>query len=226
MDANQQTRDGGAMNRFRLAALIAVGALSLGVLLVLILSVSGPPDAAQARAVDPSSAGAAGQGAAITPAASSGGPTLDSGEPETGVVLPPGETATPNASAAGDGNRFTPPEKAELKYPNLGSMLNQMAARVEAGEASAEDAAGDAPVHQAESVAVTIHLSGNVDEVVSFLKDHDGSARNVGGDYIEAYVPVSLLGPVSEQPGVLRVRAITPPQPGRSGSPAIGQSPP
>ena len=214
------------MNKFRLAALMVVGALSLGVLLVLILSVSGPPDATQGRAVDPSPAGAAGQGAAITPAASSGGPTLDSGEPETGVVLPAGETATPNASAAGDGNQFTPPEKTALKYPNLGSMLNQMVARVEAEETSAEDAAGDAPVHQAESVAVTIHLSGNVDGVVSFLKDHGGSPRNVGGDYIEAYVPVSLLGQTSEQPGVLRVRAIIPPQPGRSGSPAIGQSAP
>ena len=183
MDANQQTRDGGAMNKFRLAALMVVGALSLGVLLVLILSVSGPPDAAQARAVDPSPASSAGQSAAITPAASSGGPTLDSGEPETGVVLPAGETATPNASAAGDGNQFTPPEKTALKYPNLGSMLNQMVARVEAEEASAEDAAGDAPVHQAESVAVTIHLSGNVDGVVSFLEDHGGPPRNVGGDY-------------------------------------------
>ena len=119
-DANQQTRDGGAMNRFRLAALIVVGALSLGVLLVLILSVSGPPDAAQARAVDPSPAGSAGQGAAITPAASSGGPTLDSGEPETGVVLPAGETATPNASAAGDGNQFTPPGKDRIEVPQPG----------------------------------------------------------------------------------------------------------
>ena len=161
----QQTRDGGAMNRFRLAALIAVGALSLGVLLVLILSVSGPPDAVQARAVDPSPAGSAGQSAAITPAASSGGPKSDSGGAANEVVLPAGETATPNASAA-----------------------------------------GDAPVHQAESVAVTIHLSGNVDGVVSFLEDHGGSARNVGGDYVEAYVPVSLLGQTSEQPGVLRVR--------------------
>ena len=140
--------------------------------------------------------------------------------------MPAGETATPNASAAGDGNQFTPPEKTALKYPNLGSMLNQMVVRVEAEETSAEDAAGDAPVHQAESVAVTIHLSGNVDGVVSFLKDHGGPPRNVGGDYIEAYVPVSLLGQTSEQPGVLRVRAIIPPQPGRSGSPAIGQSAP
>ena len=35
----------------------------------------------------------------------------------------------------------------------------------------------------------------------------------MGEDYIEAYVPVSLLGLVSEQPGVLRVREIIPPQP-------------
>ena len=70
-----------------------------------------------------------------------------------------------------------------------------------------------APVHRAESVAVTIYLSGNMDEVVSFLEDNGGDPRNVGEDYIEAYVPVSLLGPVSEQPGVIRVREIIPPQP-------------
>ena len=109
--------------------------------------------------------------------------------------------ATPNVYGGGDDTLPTLPEKAELKYPNLGSMLNQMAARVEAGEATAEDAAGDAPVHRAESVAVTIYLSGNVDGVVSFLEDNGGSPRNVGEDYIEAYVPVSLLGPVSEQTG-------------------------
>ena len=121
--------------------------------------------------------------------------------------------ATPNVYGGGDDTLPTLPEKAELKYPNLGSMLNQMAARVEAGEATAEDAAGDAPVHRAESVAVTIYLSGNVDGVVSFLEDNGGSPRNVGEDYIEAYVPVSLLGPVSEQPGVIRVREIVPPEP-------------
>ena len=124
----------------------------------------------------------------------------------------------------GGGQALPIPDKGELKYPNLGSHLDGLVASVEAGQATAEEAAADTPVHSGESVAVTIYLSGNVDGVVSFLQDHGGSPRNVGGDYIEAYVPVSLLGPVSEQPGVLRVRAIIPPQPGRSGSPAIGQS--
>ena len=59
-------------------------------------------------------------------------------------------------------------------------------------------------VHSGESVAVTIYLTGNVAEVVSFLEDNGGDPRNVGEDYIEAYVPVPLLGPVSERPGVIR----------------------
>ena len=105
------------------------------------------------------------------------------------------------------------PDKTELKYPNLGSRLDQLVAGVEDGEASTREAAEDAPVHQEESVAVTIYLSGNVDGVVSFLEDNGGSPRNVGEDYIEAYVPVPLLGQVSEQFGVLRVREIVPPQP-------------
>ena len=105
------------------------------------------------------------------------------------------------------------PEKAGLSYPNLGSHLDQLVASVEAGQATVQDAASNSPVHSGESVAVTIDLSGNVDEVVSFLEDNGGDPRNVGEDYIEAYVPVTLLGQLSEQPGVVRVREIVPPQP-------------
>ena len=63
---------------------------------------------------------------------------------------------------------------------------------------------------------MTIHLSGNVDDLVKFLENNGSSASNVGEDYIEAYVPVSLLGQVSEQPGVIRVREITPAEPNQS----------
>ena len=123
-----------------------------------------------------------------------------------------GLTAKPAVSGDVDG-QFIIPEKTELKYPNLSSTLDQMAATVEEGELLARDAAKDAPVSQDESVAVIIYLSGNVDDVVSFLEDNGGSPRNVGEDYIEAYVPVTLLGQTSEQPGVIRVREIIPPQP-------------
>ena len=117
------------------------------------------------------------------------------------------------------------PDKTELKYPNLGSRLDQLVAGVEDGEASTREAAEDAPVHQEESVAVTIYLSGNVDGVVSFLEDNGGSPRNVGEDYIEAYVPVPLLGQVSEQFGVLRVREIVPAVEHQSTQRIAGQGP-
>ena len=119
-------------------------------------------------------------------------------------------------ATANDDTLPTLPEKPELKYPNLGSNLDQLVASVEEGETSAKEAAEDAPVHQEASIAVTIHLSGNVDDVVKFLEDNGSSARNVGEDYIEAYVPVSLLGQVSERTGVIRVREITPAEPAQS----------
>ena len=105
-------------------------------------------------------------------------------------------------------------EKGILKYPNLGSHLNQLVASFETGRSTAEEAAQGATLHQEESVAVTIYLSENVDDVAQLLEDNGGDPRNVGEDYIEAYVPVPLLGPASELPGVIRVREIVPPQAG------------
>ena len=128
------------------------------------------------------------------------------------------EASKPASPGGGANGQALPiPDKGELKYPKLGSRLDQLAAGVESGQTSPEEAAADAPVHSGELVAVTIHLSGNVDDVVSFLEDNGGDPRNVGEDYIEAYVPVSLLGPVSERPGVLRVRGIIPPESHRAG---------
>ena len=123
--------------------------------------------------------------------------------------------ALPGVFADGDEDQAPPiPDKAELNYPNLGSHLDRLVASVEDGETTVEDAAAGASMNREESVAVTIYLSGSVDDVVQFLEDFGGDPRNVGEDYIEAYVPVSLLGPVSEQAGVLRVREIVPPEKG------------
>ena len=119
-------------------------------------------------------------------------------------------------SGQGQTEALALPEKTGLKYPKLGSGLGQLATSVEEGLTSAESAAAQSPVHREQSVAVTIHLSGNVDEVAAFLDDHGGDSRNVGEDYIEAYVPVILLGELSEQPGVLQVREIIPPEDGGS----------
>ena len=108
---------------------------------------------------------------------------------------------------------FTAPEKQEQQYPSLGSHLNQLVASVESGASTPQDAAANASIHSGGSVAVTIYLSGNVDGVVEFLEDNGGDPRNTGEDYIEAYVPVTLLPQLSQQPGVIRVREIIPPQP-------------
>ena len=127
------------------------------------------------------------------------------------VLTIPLAITIPDASADGDDDQYAIPEKTELKYPNLGYHLDQLVAQVEAGETSAKDAAEDTSVHLEESVAVTIYLSSNVDDVEQFLEDNGGDPRNVGEDYIEAYAPVTLLGALSGQPGVIRVRDIVPP---------------
>ena len=118
----------------------------------------------------------------------------------------------------GDDDQALPiPDRRELNYPNLGSRLDGLVASVEAGQATAQEAAADTPVHSGESVAVTVYLTSNVDAVVAFLEENGGDPRNVGQDYVEAYVPVTLLGPLSERPGVIRVREIVPPEPAQNG---------
>ena len=129
------------------------------------------------------------------------------------------------ASADGGDDEVISVEKSEQQYPNLGSQLNYIVSNVREGQMSAGDAAGDAALFDGESVAVTIDLWGHVDEVVAFLEEFGGDPRNVGEDYIEAYVPVTLLGSLSQQPGVDRVRQIIPPQPAQLSQQIIGDGP-
>ena len=136
------------------------------------------------------------------------------------AVSAPAEASEPAPQSTGTGhdNQAPPiPDKGGLKYPNLGSRLDGLVTSVEAGQTTAEEAAAETPVHSGGSVAVTIYLSGSVDGVVSFLQENGAAPRNMGEDYVETYVPVTLLGPVSERPGVIRVREIVPPEPGGSG---------
>ena len=118
----------------------------------------------------------------------------------------------PNVSA-NDGDDVVVPPKPTMTYPNLSTHLNHLAEGYGSGRMSQSQAAGEAPVHSGGSVAVTVYLDGHVSDVVSFLEDNGGDPRNVGSDYIEAYVPVGLLGQLSQQTGVTRVSEIIPPQP-------------
>ena len=141
------------------------------------------------------------------------------------LAIPLGVTM-PGVYGDRDDRQYVVPQKTPQKYPNLDSMLNQLVARFETGGAPALEAASGAPLYLGDSVAVTFYLSGNVQVVVGFLEDNGGSARNVGEDYIEAYVPVAVLGPASDQAGVLRVQAIAPPHPGGSSRAAVEQAVP
>ena len=134
-------------------------------------------------------------------------------------------SAAASLAYADDGDvEIAVPERPEQKYPNLGSSLNQLIANIEAKQATGE-AAADSSVHNAQEVAVTIYLSGATDGVVAFLEEHGVSPRNVGEGYIEAYLPVALLGAVSELPGVIRVREIVPPQLSQLSQRVRGQGP-
>ena len=133
--------------------------------------------------------------------------------------------ATIVAPQAGPTIRIAIPKKSEVKHPKADSAINSLVERVESGEITEEEAASEAPLHRGESVGVIILLSGNVDGVVTFLEANGASNINAGDDYIEAFVPVLILGETSEQPGVLRVDQIQPPGETQGDSQVVGNGP-
>ena len=98
--------------------------------------------------------------------------------------------------------------KSLQKYPRLDSTLSGLVTGYEEGQANPGDVTSQAPVHDNSSVAVTVYISANVSTIRSFLENNGADVRNVGEDYVEAYVPVTLLGQLSEQSGVTRVETI------------------
>ena len=97
------------------------------------------------------------------------------------------------------------------KHPHLDSRLNKLVGQI--GSRSAADIADSAPVSIGDLVAVTIRLSHNSSSTVDFLKSVGAIVANIGIDYIEAYIPVTVLVPLGEKDGVLKVEAIIPSEP-------------
>ena len=127
-------------------------------------------------------------------------------------------TPVPTAEQSGDsGDQQFPSLEGKLnppQYPNMDSHLNRIFERVQTGQFTAQTAAANAPIHREESVAVTLYVTeGYAQDVWERLEDSGADPRNIGIDYIEAYVPVSLLPEASLQEGVLSIRTIIPPQP-------------
>ena len=108
-------------------------------------------------------------------------------------------------------SRPSPALPDKLKHPRLDSRLNKLVGQI--GSRSAADIAGSAPVSNGDLVAVTIRLSHNSSSTVDFLKSVGAIVANVGIDYIETYTPVTVLVPLAEKDGVLKVEAIIPSEP-------------
>ena len=129
------------------------------------------------------------------------------------------DTPTPEATTeSGDdfGDQQFPPFEGKLnppKYPNIDSNLNRIVEQAQSGQFTAQ-AAANAPVYRESSVAVTLYVTeGYAQDVWDWLEESGASLRNIGIDYIEAYVSASLLPSASERDGVVSVRTIVPPQP-------------
>ena len=139
--------------------------------------------------------------------------TEDTPTPAPTATAVPGGTEETDANAD-SGSESEQSGKADApNYGNMDSMLNGLVQQVERGISSARSAASTAPLSDDESVAVSLFIEeDHVEDVREYLDDNGASVRNVGDDYIEAYVPVSLLGSASQQEGVTSVSAIIPPR--------------
>ena len=98
------------------------------------------------------------------------------------------------------------------KYPNLDTFLRDLVAKYEAEELSEAAAAAKAPVYHGSSVLVEVDLPTNIDVVYTWMGNQGISARYKDPEHIPphmyAYVPVSLLGALSQREGVDLVQPI------------------
>ena len=132
----------------------------------------------------------------------------------------------PEANQVGQQPTLPLGEKLPPKHGNMDSILTQILGEYEQSErssAAASAAANHAPMSRQASVAATFYTdAAQTQTLAQWLTDAGGDPRNIGEDYIEAYVPVSLLGEASEQLGVLSMRAIIPPQQAQRTQPSVG----
>ena len=113
------------------------------------------------------------------------------------------------SGAAGDQGEF---ERPTLAYPKLGTFLNGLAQQSGQSLLAMNSVAEQAPLSHGSTVGVTVHFSAGTDDVEPFLKQNGVSIRHRGDTWLEAFVPVDFLGPLSELPGVRQVRPIIRPQ--------------
>ena len=175
----------------------------------LILAVGCADDTQQPQAPPPADTPPAGQPQTPT-ALAQPVPTAEQSTPQgdqTPTASTPSTTAPP--ATAFPTPRPTLPPKPGILHPELDSTLNHLLTDMQAG-ASPEETAAQAPLHRGDSVGVTIQTLDTA-AVLSFLEQHGVSPRHAGDDWIEVFVPVSLLPPLAQLDATLSVSAIIPP---------------
>ncbi len=122
---------------------------------------------------------------------------LSAGDSTPTILAQAANTPTPEAIAGSGDQPALPPIEGKLnppQYPNMDSYLNRIVQQAQSGQFSARVAAANAPVYSGASVAVTLYITeGHAQDLWDWLEKSGASPRNIGADYIEAYIPVSLL---------------------------------
>ena len=123
----------------------------------------------------------------------------------------PGEQTDPQSGQQDADGTPEPAEEDSPKYPKLDATFQQLVQRFEAGELSETEAAALAPDHFESLVMVTVDVSSNLEAIDDWLsrQNLDYPHRFANPDhvpmYINTWVPVSLLGSLSQQEGVMVV---------------------
>ena len=123
---------------------------------------------------------------------------------------PDGQPASRAPAQNSDAEPTPMPEPS--KYSNLDTFLRDLVTKYEAEELSETEAAAKAPVYHGSSVLVEVDLPTNIDVVYTWMGNQGISARYKDPEHIPphmyAYVPVSLLGTLSQREGVTLVQPV------------------
>ena len=169
---------------------VAVGALAL-------IAFGGAP-----QAVDPPNFAVANADGGLTTPDSTPVAVPDSGG---GANPKPPEPQADDLDPAIFGGAKTP-----QAFANLEASLDAVADSVQDGQAAVLDAVGAAPLSQGDAVAVSVYADSDISDAKTFLETNGVSIDYAGADWLEAYVPASLLRALSQRNDVIRVAPLIP----------------
>lgn len=143
-------------------------------------------------------------------------PALIACGPDATTAPADGNGLTAVADSGRDPDTPTATPKPTQNYLKLHPVLRQLAQTHEAGYATENQAAAQAPLFYDRTVLVTADVPSNIDAVDEWMASQNIEPRHTETRHLEssllyAYVPVSLLGVLSRQAEVSWVKPVVPP---------------